>query len=114
MIWLLGNGNKINYLQGSAFEKMGILEGTEKIPGYKEKSGGSGSTATQSQSYFQRGRFRPVGYPQETSQRPEQKKPQKGPKREMKWLVAVEGNSPLKIVVTSQKGGTVVKELSIN
>lgn len=114
VVWLLGNGNKINYLQGAAFQKMGVLEGTEKIPGYKEKSGGRTGAAAQSQSYFQRGRFRPIGYPQERSQRPEEKKPQKGPKREIKWLVAVEGNSPLKIVVTSQKGGTIVKELKIN
>jgi len=38
---------------------------------------------------------------------------QPGPKRTVKWLIAVEGNTPLKIVVTSQKGGTKVKELSI-
>ncbi len=38
---------------------------------------------------------------------------QKGPTREIKWLIAVEGDTPLKIVVTSQKGGTKVKELSI-
>ena len=38
---------------------------------------------------------------------------QKGPKRTVSWLVAVEGNTPLKIVVTSQKGGTKVTKLSI-
>ena len=36
-----------------------------------------------------------------------------GPRREVKWLVAVEGDAPLKIVVTSQKGGTAVKELVV-
>jgi hypothetical protein len=29
------------------------------------------------------------------------------------WLVAIEGNSPLKIVLTSQKGGTKVRELTV-
>jgi hypothetical protein len=36
-----------------------------------------------------------------------------GTKRKVKWLVAVEGDTPLKVVVTSQKGGTKVKNLSI-
>jgi hypothetical protein len=38
---------------------------------------------------------------------------QGGTKRKVKWLIAVEGNTPLKIVVTSQKGGTKVKNLSV-
>jgi hypothetical protein len=38
---------------------------------------------------------------------------QTGPKREVKWLVAVQGDAPLKIVATSQKGGTVVRELAV-
>jgi hypothetical protein len=44
--------------------------------------------------------------------RPAQPQPT-GPKREVKWLVAIEGDTPLKIVVTSQKGGTAVKELAV-
>ncbi len=35
-------------------------------------------------------------------------------KAEVKWLVKVKGNSPLKIVATSQKGGTAVKLVEIN
>ena len=38
---------------------------------------------------------------------------QQGAKRTVRWLVAVEGNSPLKIVFTSQKGGTKVKEVAL-
>jgi hypothetical protein len=38
---------------------------------------------------------------------------QTGPRREVKWLVAVEGDSPLKVVVTSQKGGTAVRDLAV-
>jgi len=33
--------------------------------------------------------------------------------REVKWLVAIEGNVPLKIVATSQKGGTAVREITL-
>ncbi len=34
--------------------------------------------------------------------------------REVKWLVKVKGNTPLKVVVSSMKGGTSVKEVVIN
>ena len=36
-----------------------------------------------------------------------------GNKREITWLLAVEGNTPLKLVLSSQKGGTRVRDLSI-
>jgi hypothetical protein len=39
--------------------------------------------------------------------------PQTGNTREVTWLVSIEGNSPLKVVLTSQKGGTVVRELTV-
>jgi hypothetical protein len=32
---------------------------------------------------------------------------------EVKWIIGVKGDTPLKIVVSSQKGGTVVKELTV-
>jgi hypothetical protein len=35
-----------------------------------------------------------------------------GNSREITWLVAIEGETPLKIVLTSQKGGTKVRELT--
>jgi hypothetical protein len=38
---------------------------------------------------------------------------QTGPKREVTWLVAVEGDAPLKVAVVSQKGGTVVKDVKV-
>jgi hypothetical protein len=31
----------------------------------------------------------------------------------VRWLVSVEGDAPLKIVATSEKGGTAVKELAV-
>jgi hypothetical protein len=39
--------------------------------------------------------------------------PQIGPRREVKWLVAVEGDAPLKVVATSQKGGTSVRDVVV-
>ena len=36
-----------------------------------------------------------------------------GNTREVTWLVSIEGSSPLKLVLTSQKGGTKVRELTI-
>ncbi|MBS0009940.1 MAG: hypothetical protein KFF49_00920 [Bacteroidales bacterium] len=38
----------------------------------------------------------------------------KASKKEAKWIVAVRENTPLKIVVSSLKGGTVYKEIKIN
>ena len=43
----------------------------------------------------------------------QQQEPQAGNTREVTWLVSIEGSSPLKLVLTSQKGGTVVRELTV-
>lgn len=110
-VWLIGDPGKITFLQGSAFQKIGVLEGQMKIPGYKASAS---STARTGRQGVQRMNM-PPGYPmQRMGQSTQaQSKKQTGPKREVKWLVAVEGNTPLKVVVTSQKGGTKVKELTI-
>jgi hypothetical protein len=39
--------------------------------------------------------------------------PQTGSRRVVSWLVAVEGDAPLKLALTSQKGGAQVKDLTI-
>lgn len=38
---------------------------------------------------------------------------QTGPKRTVTWLVAVKGNAPLRVVVSSQKGGTHVATVKV-
>jgi hypothetical protein len=38
---------------------------------------------------------------------------QGGARREVRWLVAVEGDSPLKVVVSSQKGGTKAVDVKV-
>jgi hypothetical protein len=61
----------------------------------------------------------PAGIPPEMMQQfmqrmggGQQQAAQAGNVREVKWLVAIEGNVPLKVVVTSQKGGTAVIEIT--
>jgi hypothetical protein len=37
---------------------------------------------------------------------------QTGPGRVVKWVIAVEGDTPLKVILSSQKGGTRVKSIN--
>lgn len=117
-VWLIGDRDKITFLQGTPFQQMGVLEGSMKIPGYKEKE--ESQPEEGQQRFFRMRRMpmgMPMGYPMQRRMRQPEDEPaekQKGPKREIKWLIAVEGDTPLKIVVTSQKGGTKVKNLVIN
>jgi hypothetical protein len=113
VIWLIGDPTKVTYLHGTAFQKMGVMEGTMKIPGYA----GQRMPAVSAQQRPPRRFFYPPGYPM-FFMRQQQRQPTqvqgKGPSRTATWLVAVEGNTPLKVVVTSQKGGTKVKPVSID
>jgi len=109
IVWLIGEPGKISYLQGSAFQKLGVLAGTMKIPGYQEKPDSSSIAEDPRMSFY------PPGYP--VFRRPPRLEPTEvktgGPKRTVTWLVAVEEGTPLKIVATSQKGGTRVEVLDI-
>jgi hypothetical protein len=94
-VWLLGDRDQLTYLHGSAWMQLGIIDGTMEIPGYE-----------------------PAGMPGFVQRRGQQRLPQPeiektGNTREITWLVAMKGDSPLKVVVTSQKGGTKVRELTI-
>jgi hypothetical protein len=113
VIWLIGSPEKTTYLIGTPWQKLGVLEGKMKIPGYK----GQGIAAAASGQRSQRRFFFPPGYPMprmRARQRGPTEVKQKGPMRTVKWVVAVEGNTPLKIVVTSQKGGTQMEYVSID
>ena len=114
-VWLLGDRDRITFLQGSVWQRLGMLEGTMEIPGYS--GGGAGGGAAQRQQMM---RNLPPGVPPEMMQQfmqrmggQQQEAEQAGNKREVKWLVAIEGNMPLKIIATSQKGGTAVHEITI-
>lgn len=73
VVWLIGDRDKLQFLQGAAWQKLGVLGGTQKVPGVK-----SAKTTG-----------------------------------EAKWIVRLDGKGPLKIVVSSQKGGTVVQNVEI-
>jgi len=116
VVWLIGDRDKTKFLQGAPHVGLGVLDGTLRIPGQS----GTAGTAT----IGQRGGGAP---PQVTTASPGAPSGQRGggarggaaqpaqtgPRREVKWLVAVEGDAPLKVVVTSQKGGTAVKDLAV-
>jgi hypothetical protein len=99
-IWLLGDRDRIKYLQGSAWQALGVLEGTMEIPGYTPRPaapsagrpGGGG------------------GFGQQAP--PEANVEGSGNTRTVTWLISMEGNVPLKLVLTSQKGGTRVQNLT--
>jgi hypothetical protein len=113
VIWLIGDPTKTTYLHGTPFQKLGVMEGTMKIPGYR----GQGMPAAPAQQRSQRRFFYPPGYPMPFRRQPQRQPTQvrgKGASRTATWLVAVEGNTPLKIVITSQKGGTKVKPVSFD
>ncbi|MCP4725514.1 MAG: hypothetical protein GY863_10780 [bacterium] len=111
-VWLIGDRDKTTYLSGTPFMQIGVLDGTMDIPGISKE-------ASQTQAQPQRRMRMPMGMPVYMMRMFMQQRGndltqvvKKGNKAEVKWLIAVEDDAPIKIVVTSQKGGTKVKELS--
>jgi hypothetical protein len=125
VVWLIGNRDKTKFLQGGPWQRLGVLDGQMRIPGLEAgprggpQRGGTGGGPTG-----------PGGPPTIVPQLPSgmpgmpmgqrgmgargQEQPQQtGPRREVKWLVAVEGDAPLTVIATSQKGGTVAKEIAV-
>jgi hypothetical protein len=74
VVWLVGESDNLSIIQGKAWQKAGVLDGTMPVPGFA---------------------------PGKTS-------------NEVKWLVKLKGNAPLIVVVSSMKGGTDTKEVTIN
>jgi hypothetical protein len=112
VVWLLGDRDKITFLQGTPYQRLGVIDGAMRIPG---TSGGGGGGRRMGAAGA------PAGYPAPSMPQfqrrggqagPDQVR-QTGPRREVKWLVAVEGDTPLKVLVTSQKGGTDVKDVKV-
>jgi hypothetical protein len=113
-IWLIGDRDKIRFLEGNQWTRIGVLDGAMAIPGYSAPAqpealagrGGRGGTPGA------------PGAPPQARGRgaaPEQQQVKgTGNTREITWLVAIEGDTPLKVVLTSQKGGTKVTELKVN
>ncbi|MDH4270453.1 MAG: M14 family metallopeptidase [Candidatus Aminicenantes bacterium] len=111
VVWLIGDRAKISYLQGTPYQRLGVIDGAMKIPGYV--GGGPDSVDRQT---TERMMFMPPGYPMPGRRRAEAgptELKEGGAKRQVKWLVAIEGSPPLKLVLSSQKGGTSVKSLEV-
>ncbi len=118
VVWLIGERDKIKFLQGDPCQRLGVLDGQMKIPGSEGVAAGpqrgapAGGAPPTIMPQMPPGMPGMPGGQRGMGARPALPQPT-GPKREVKWLVAIEGDSPLKVVVTSQKGGTAVKELAV-
>ncbi|MFC1553432.1 M14 family metallopeptidase [candidate division KSB1 bacterium] len=114
-VWLVGDREKITFLQGSAFQQIGVLDGTMPIPGVSTQGAGQRGQRGQQRTQM------PANLPPDVMQQMMQRGGRGGAqaaggannRREVRWLIAVEGDTPLKVIVTSQKGGTKVQELTI-
>ena len=113
VVWLLGERNKVKYIQGSTVVQLGVLEGVMPIPPYFEPvpvqpaGGGRGGGGLAG------GGGRGGGGQRAVTQLPSKITSPAPNKRQVTWIIAVEEAVPLKIILSSQKGGTKVKELSI-
>lgn len=114
VVWLLGDRTKVTVLEGSRWMRLGVLQGTLPLPAAAARP------AAQAGARGGGGRGGPGGQAGTTPlaqlrlQTPEAADPtQVGSRRVVTWLVAVEGDAPLRIAVTSQKGGTAVRDLVI-
>jgi hypothetical protein len=113
VVWLVGARDKVTFLQGTPYQRLGVLDGAMRVPGAAAGRGGgmrAGTPGAPAEEYspapppqFQR-RGGPPGPAQVRTG---------GARREVRWLVAIEGDSPLKIVVSSQKGGTKAVDVKV-
>jgi hypothetical protein len=113
VIWLLGDRAKITFLQGARWTGLGVLDGTLALPaaaGRGAAAGARGGGGGQRRG----GQVGAVPLSQLRLQPADVAEPeQTGNQRVVSWLIAVEGDTPLKLALTSQRGGTTVKDLVI-
>ena len=102
-IWLIGDRDRMKFLQGGAWQSLGVLDGTMEIPGYNPPTPGGGRAQAQPQM--------PAFMRQQAP--PDAEVSGDGNTRTVTWLVSMEGSVPLKLVLTSQKGGTKVHNLTV-
>lgn len=110
-IWLIGDRDRIKFLQAGPWQSLGVIEGSMEIPGSQPAQGAPGQRRMAAASP-------PSGYPMQQGAparpgAPQRGADQTGNTREVSWLVSMEGGGPLKIVLTSQKGGTKVRDLTV-
>ena len=103
VVWLIGDRDKIKFLQGTPWQRLGVIEGAMPIPGFSRRGAGPAAASGAQAADPVETRRGGAGGPTQVNQT--------GPRREVTWLVAVKGDAPLKIVVSSQKGGTQLREV---
>jgi len=113
VIWLLGDRTKVTFLDGSRWLRLGVLDGTLALPAAppaaaagRGAGGGGGGRGGRGGGGLPLDQLRQQ--PPETAA-----VRQAGNRRVVSWLVAVEGDTPLKLALTSQKGGTSVRDLTV-
>jgi hypothetical protein len=106
VVWLLGDRDKITFLQGTPWQRLGTIDGAMPIPGFAGRGEGAAATLGAPQARGPAGgRGGQSGGPTQVTQT--------GPRRDVAWLVALKGDTPLRVVVSSQKGGTVVTNVKV-
>ncbi|MGQ9578319.1 MAG: hypothetical protein ACUVWQ_06815 [Candidatus Aminicenantales bacterium] len=111
VVWLLADRDKVRFLLGTPWQRLGVLEGQTKIPvAVREET--PSRTAGQRVGPSVPGPI--LGFPAQRLQAPAEPGTVKSlspSAREVTWVIAVEGTTPLKVVVSSQKGGTKIKDV---
>jgi hypothetical protein len=114
VIWLLGDGTKVTFLEGSRWLRLGVLDGTLALPAAPPTAEGGRGAGGGGGGRGGRGGVAQAPLAQLRQQPPEAAAVrQAGSRRVVSWLVAVEGDAPLKLALTSQKGGTSVRDLTV-
>jgi hypothetical protein len=114
VVWLLGDRTKITFLQGARWVRLGVLEGTMALPSSaaREALAGARGGGGGQRGGGQAGAAPPLS--QLRVQRTDTPEPrQTGNRRVVSWLIVIEGDVPLKLALTSQRGGTTVKDVVI-
>mgnify|MGYP005831180343 CR=1 FL=1 len=111
VVWLLADRDKVRFLLGTPWQRLGVLEGQMKIPvAVREET----PSRTAGQRVGPSVREPILGFPAPRLQAPAEPGTVKSlspSAREVTWVIAVEGTTPLKVVVSSQKGGTKIKDV---
>lgn len=112
IIWLVAARDKVTFLQGTPYQRLGVLEGTLRVPGAGAGRGGgarAGGAPGPEEEYSPA----PSPFPRRGGPAGPTRVATGGSRREVRWLIAVEGGSPLKIVLSSQKGGTKIQDVTV-
>jgi hypothetical protein len=112
-IWLIGDRDNVSYLQGGVWQSLGTIDGIMEIPEAEAAEGPQGGRRAAQPASQPPTQMRMMQQFQGRGGGAPQAAPQTGNTREVTWLVSIEGNSPLKLVLTSQKGGTKVHNLTV-